>query len=277
MASSPGPAGYPAAVKRTPRRRKREWFDDDAFWRDLYPFLFSEARFADAAEEARQVLRLTRPRGKAVLDLCCGPGRVSIALAKRGYRVTGVDRTRYLLTKARARAKSRRATVEWIRKDMRDFVRPAAFDLALSMHTSFGYFDDKREDVRVLGHVLESLKPGGVFLIDVMSKERIAQIFTPATSTTLPDGTELIHRHEIFDDWTRIRNAWTILRGGKAKTYRFHHTIYSGQEMRDLMDRAGFSSVRLYGGFGGEPYGRKSLRLIAVGRRPRGRGARASS
>jgi SAM-dependent methyltransferase len=256
-------------AKRAVRRRAREWFDDDAFWRDVYPFLFSEARFDDATEETRRVLRLARPRGRAVLDLCCGPGRISIPLAKRGYRVTGVDRTRYLLAKARARARARKVAVEWIREDMRDFVRPGAFDLALSMHTSFGYFDDKREDVRVLGHILENLKPGGAFLIDLMGKERIAQIFTPATTHALPDGTELIHRHEIFDDWTRIRNAWTVLRRGKAKTYRFHHTIYSGQELRDLMERAGFAGVRLYGGFDGEPYGRKSLRLIAVGRRPR--------
>ncbi len=74
------------------QRRKREWFDDDSFWQELYPFLFPEQRFADTPEEIDKVLALTRPGGKAALDLCCGPGRCSIALAQAGFAVTGVDR-----------------------------------------------------------------------------------------------------------------------------------------------------------------------------------------
>ena len=96
-----------------------------------------------------------------MLDLCCGPGRFSIELAKRGFRVTGVDRTRFLLGKAKSREKKAGVKVEWVESDMRDFVRPGAFDLALSMFTSFGYFDDKADDLRVLRQVCESLKPGG--------------------------------------------------------------------------------------------------------------------
>ena len=251
------------------KRRRREWFDDDAFWRDVHPFLFPEAVFADAIRDAKEILRLARPQGRALLDLCCGPGRFSIALAKRKYRVTGVDRTRYFLARARARAKALGVSVEWVRQDMRDFARPGAFDLALSMFTSFGYFDDKREDLSVLRHAWESLKPGGSLLIDVMGKERLAQIFAPTTSAAMPDGTRLFQRHEIFDDWTRIRNEWTLVRRGRARTYTFHHTIYSGQELRDRMEQAGFSSVKLYGSFDGKPYGRASQRLIAVGRKPR--------
>ncbi|HEY7729168.1 MAG TPA: class I SAM-dependent methyltransferase [Candidatus Eisenbacteria bacterium] len=250
-------------------RRKREWFDDDSFWRDLYPFLFSEARVESAVEDARKLLRLVRPRGRAVLDLCCGPGRFCIPLAKRGYRVTGVDRTRLFLAKARARARAARVSVEWVRRDMRDFVRPAAFDLALSMFTSFGYFDDKREDLRVLRNVRRSLRPGGAFLIETLGKEQLARIFLPVTSDILPDGTQLVQRHAIFDDWTRIRNGWTLIRRGRAKTYTFHHTIYSGQELRDRMEEAGFVAVRLYGGLDGRAYGREAERLVAVGMRER--------
>ena len=87
-------------------RRRREWFDDDSFWRDLYPYLFPESRFANALKDADRVLALTKPKGKAVLDLCCGPGRFSIALARRRFTVTGVDRTKYFLDKARARARA---------------------------------------------------------------------------------------------------------------------------------------------------------------------------
>ena len=131
-------------------RRKKEWFDDDAFWQEMYPFMFHEQRFTVAPEEVEKALALTNPSGKAALDLCCGPGRCSIALAQTGFSVTGVDRTKYLLDKARAHANAADVKIEWVQADMRDFVRPDTFDLVLSMFTSFGYFDNKREDIALL-------------------------------------------------------------------------------------------------------------------------------
>lgn len=122
-------------------KRKKEWFDDDSFWRAFYPFMFPENRIADADGHMKKALILTKPPARTALDLCCGPGRCSIALAKRGFSVTGVDRTKYLLDKARARARAASVRIEWVQEDMRDFVRPGSFALVLSMFTSFGYFD----------------------------------------------------------------------------------------------------------------------------------------
>jgi SAM-dependent methyltransferase len=249
-------------------RRKKEWFDDDSFWSELYPFMFPEKRIADADEQIAQALALTKPVGKSVLDLCCGPGRCSIALAKKGFRVTGVDRTAYLLNKARAKARAARVKIEWVQKDMRDFVRPGSFALALSMLTSFGYFDDKQEDMTVLQNMVTSLQPGGACLIELLGKERLARILQPTNSTALPDGTVMVERHEIFDDWTRIRNEWLVIRNGRTKSFKFHHTIYSGQELRDRMERAGFVAVKLYGNLKGDTYGPDAERLVAVGRKP---------
>jgi SAM-dependent methyltransferase len=248
--------------------RKKEWFDDDSFWRDLYSFMFPEKRIADADEQIAKALALTKPAGKSVLDLCCGPGRCSIALAKRGFSVTGVDRTKDLLDKARAKARAARVNVEWVQKDMRDFVRPDSFALVLSMFTSFGYFDDRREDMIVLENMLTSLQPGGVCLIDVLGKERLARILKPTVSTLLPDGTLLVERHEIFDDWTRVRNEWLLIRKGKVKSFKFHHTVYSGLELRDRLERAGFVDVALRGNLDGDEYGPDAERLIATGRKP---------
>lgn len=248
-------------------RRKREWFDDESLWRDLYPYMFPESRFAAAIKDSAKVLRLTRPRGKDVLDLCCGPGRFSIALAKRGYRVTGVDRNRFLLNKARARARSGKAKIEWVTQDMRDFVRPGAFDLALSMFTSFGYFEDKRDDMRVLKNIATSLRPGGIFLIEMHGKEWIAHHYAAVRMDSLPGGARLIQAHEVLDDWTRLRNEWILIRRGRAKTYRFNLTIYSAQELRDRLEQAGFSDVKLYGGLDGGEYGLRANRMAAVARK----------
>ena len=251
-----------------PRPRKKEWFDDASFWRELYPFMFSKERIADADQQIAKALALTKPTGKSVLDLCCGPGRCSIALAKKGFSVTGVDKTTHLLNKARANASAAHVKVEWVQKDMRDFVRPDYFALVLSMFTSFGYFDDRQEDMTVLENMFTSLQPGAACLIEVLGKEHLAKIFQPTTSTLLSNGTMVVQRHEIFDDWTRVRNEWLIIRNGRAKGFKFHHTIYSGLELRERMERAGFVGVALHGNLDGDEYGPNAERLIAIGRKP---------
>jgi len=150
-------------------------------------------------------------------------------------------------------------------EEMRDFVRPKSFDLVLSMFTSFGYFDDKQEDVKVLENIFASLREGGCCLIDLMGRETLARIFQPTHSHDLADGSILVARHETFDDWTRIRNEWILIKVDEATTHRFHHTVYSGQELRELLERVGFKDVRLYGNLDGDEYGFESDRLIVVG------------
>jgi ubiquinone/menaquinone biosynthesis C-methylase UbiE len=87
----------------------KEWFDDDSFW----------------------IVLVAVPAGS--------PSR----LRKKGFRVTGVDRTAFLLEKARMRAAVAQVEISWVLQDMREFVRPDAFDPIISMSTSFGYFEDR--------------------------------------------------------------------------------------------------------------------------------------
>jgi ubiquinone/menaquinone biosynthesis C-methylase UbiE len=248
-------------------RRKKEWFDNEAFWRELYPYMFPEKRFTDATAQIGQVLDLTKPKGKAVLDLCCGPGRWSIPLAQQGFSVTGVDRTKFLLNAARTRAKAAEVKIEWVRADMRDFLRPDSFDLALSMLTSFGYFDRKDEDRLVLRNMFVNLKAGGVCMIDVAGKEQLARVYQPTTSDTLPNGDILVQRHRIADAWSRIHNEWILVRKGWTRSFSFHHTIYSAQELRDRLADAGFEQIKVYGSLDGDEYGPNPQRLIVVGRK----------
>ena len=245
----------------------KAWFENPAFWKSLYPVMFPDARFAAADAELDGVLALADRKIKTVLDLCCGPGRHSVALAKRGLRVTGVDRTPFLLNMAKRRAQAARVKVEWVLKDMRAFVRPKAFDLALSLFTSFGYFDDKADDLTVLRNLHASLAPGGVLVLDVASKEWVAKVFQPTVSCELPDGSLLVQRHEIIDDWSRIRNEWILIRKGRVQRFPFQHTIYSGIELKDRLLVAGFDTVTLYGGLDGSPFGINAKRLVAVARK----------
>ena len=242
-----------------------EWFDNETFWMEMYPYLFTEQRFAAAEEQIDKIFELVGFQGKTVLDLCCGPGRHSISLAKRGIQVTGVDRTAFFLEKAKEKAQAEKVSVEWVLEDMRNFIRQNAYDLVLNMFTSFGYFDDKQEDLKVLQHIHQSLKSGGACVLEMMGKEILARIFQPTGSDELPDGSILVQRREIFDDWSRIRNEWILLKEGKATSFKFHHTLYSGQELKDRFIQAGFSKVKLFGNLEGMEYGPGASRLIAVG------------
>jgi SAM-dependent methyltransferase len=180
-----------------------EWFEDEAFWRDLYPMMFSEERFRLGEEEVPKILRLTGFDGAAdlaALDLCCGPGRHALPLARRGVRVTAVDRTRYLLDRAREQARLAGLGIEFVEADMREFRREAAFDLALSLFTSFGYFAAREDDLTVLRNVRAGLRLGGAFLIDVAGKEWLARHFQPTRSATLPDGSIFIDRCTVVED-----------------------------------------------------------------------------
>ena len=245
-----------------------QWFEDESLWIDTYPYMFSPSRIAAAEAEVAQLLRLVGGEPQAVLDLCCGPGRFAIPLARRGLRVTGVDRTAFFLAKAKERAARDGVEVEWVQEDMRAFVRPGAYDLALSMFTSFGYFDDKDEDRTVLRNIYASLRPGGALVMDVAGKELVAAGFESTRSRKHADGSVVIDTREVLDDWTRIRMEWTIIRGNDVRVYTIHHTVYSGQELRDRFTAASFADVRLYGSMDGAPYDREAERLLIVGRKP---------
>lgn len=80
------------------------WFQNERFWRECYGFLFPDQAFDDGRKQVGQVQALTGVEGGDALDLCCGPGRHAVPLAQRGFRVTGVDRSPFLLATAGRRA-----------------------------------------------------------------------------------------------------------------------------------------------------------------------------
>jgi hypothetical protein len=96
--------------------------------------------------------------------------------------------------------------VEWVQADMREFRRPAAYDLALSLFTSFGFFAAPEDDLLVLRNVRHSLRPGGVLVMDLMGKENLARVFQPTRSRTLAGGAVLVERCQVVEDWTATEN-----------------------------------------------------------------------
>jgi SAM-dependent methyltransferase len=244
--------------------RNADWFSDDELWETTYPVMFPEKRFADSERETEEILSLIGRSKGAVLDLACGPARIAAPLAARGFAVTGVDRSPFLLARAKERAVEFGVALELVHSDMRDFVRPSAFDIALNLFTAFGYFRDDDDNQRVLDNVLASLRPGGVFVLDAMGKETLARIFNPSACDDMPGGGLFIRRSQAVDSWSRMENEWILVRDGVQRSFRLDHWIYSGREISQMMARAGFADVRVYGDYLGTPYGPGAKRLVVV-------------
>ena len=189
-------------------KQSQKWHDDEKFWETFEDTLFSEDRIAQADAEVDQLIGLTAVDAPvSVLDMCCGVGRHSIELARRGHTVTAVDRTRGFLQSARSRARQAGVDVELVHSDIRTFCRSESYDLAINLFTSFGYFEDRDDDRLALKNIWASLRPGGQFVIDLMGKEVLAGIFREKNWDRLDDAL-LLQERRICDDWSWIENRW---------------------------------------------------------------------
>ena len=240
------------------------WYDQDSFWDEVAPFLFNEQRLLGTAKEIDLLIELTGMQpGMQVLDMPCGVGRHACELAQRGFQVTAVDRTAAYLKRAEQLASESGVQIEFIQEDMRAFRRPGAFDLALNLFTSFGYFVDLDDERGVLANYFHSLKPGGKLVMEMMGKEILARIFQQKTWQEL-DGLLFLQERQISDGWDWIENRWIIIKDCHRRDLSLGHRLYSAVELRTMIQEAGFSQVRQYGGMDGIPYDQNALSLIAL-------------
>ena len=246
---------------------KEPWHEDDSLWETWGPLMFTPQRIADAVEEVTKIIKLLSIQpGSSILDLCCGIGRHSLELARRGYQVTGVDRTRGYLDKARKQAEEEGLNIEFVQEDMRLFSRPDAFNNVISMFTSFSYFEDPQEDKRVVENVYESLKVGGGFIIHMHGKETLAKIFTERDWYEYKDdGVIVLQERKVSKNWSWMENRWIMLRGSERIETELSHRLYAGSEIAALLHDCGFSRVDVYGDLEGNPYDHTARMLVVVG------------
>ncbi len=202
-----------------------------------------------------------------MLDACCGPGRHALALASLGFRVHGVDRTAPYLEIARQGAASEGLEVTFVQEDVRTFRRENRFEAAISLYTSFGYFEDPADDVRVLSNLCASVHSGGKVLMEMSGKEVLARVFRERNWSEPESGVLFLEERALHCGWERIANRWILVRNGERHEQRFSIRVYSGVELKALMLSAGFSAVELYGTLDGGPYDGTARRLVAVGTR----------
>jgi len=243
---------------------EKPWHEQDVFWEDFAPVLFSRERILAAGEEAEQLVSLLDLRpGIRICDLCCGVGRHSLELARRGFKVTGVDRTGFYLKEADKNAQAGNISIEFIQQDMRNFCQSSAFDVVLNMFTSFGYFEDKDDDKRVLKNIHKSLKRNGKLLMELIGKEVLARIFRER-DWRQEDGFIILEERKLGRNWDFVENNWIMLKGARRYEWRFSHRIYSAVELCDLLKECGFEPLEVYGDLNGSSYDHKAKRLVVL-------------
>lgn len=247
-----------------------DWHEEAEFWELFGGTLFDAASWESADEQVAQIEALLGIEpGLRVLDLCCGPGRHAIALARRGYRVLGVDRTEHFLEEARRRADEEGVDLDLAHADMREFVEEEAFDVAVNLFTSFGYFEDPDEDRRVLRNMFDSLVPGGRVLLEMGGKEVIARIFQPRQWRER-EGDFYLYERRITRDWGWIENRWIHIDVDERKEYTVGHRLYSAVELEASLEDVGFEDLAAYGALDGRPYDTEAERLVVAGTKPGG-------
>lgn len=211
-------------------------------------------------------------RSDTILDCPCGYGRHSIALAEKGFGVTGVDINDFFLTIAREQVQKRGLnTCRFLKQDMRSVDFTEAFNAVINMFYSFGFFTQEEDNARVVHNFHRALKPDGAFLMHthITLPKIMSGDYKRHEIRTLQSGNKL----ELFRDYDpttkRENGQWFIIYpdGTKKVSEPYSMRIYSTEEFTDLCRRAGFNEVKVYGDWDGTPYQDSSPLVIAVAKK----------
>jgi SAM-dependent methyltransferase len=217
----------------------KTWFKD-WFNTQQYLDLYKHRDDTDAKKIITLLFKnINLSKGSHCLDLACGNGRHSILFAKKGYNVTGIDLSPYLINQAKQRLKKNTGITEnlnFIIKDMRKIGYKNKFDLIVNLFSSFGYFESDRENFKVIKGISDALKPGGYFLFDFLNKEHLMRTLIPYDIKVLNKNAYLQIRR--FENSFVIKNIFIIQSNKEDKTVKIHHyfekiRLYSLDDFRN--------------------------------------------
>lgn len=189
----------------------------------------------------------------AVLDLCCGHGRHSLELARRGLKnIHGLDRSRYLIRKAKNQANKEGLSIKFREGDARRMFFPDdSFDFGLILGNSFGYFETIKDDLRVLKEVFRKIKPHGKLLIDVSDGDFMRDNFQPRSWEWIDRKSFVCRERSLSLDGQRLisREIISDVAGGVVVDQFYSERLYNRQNLSKLLEEVGFSDVTFHGEF----------------------------
>jgi SAM-dependent methyltransferase len=227
-----------------------EWFGQD--YLDIY-----QHRDETEAERAIELIaiNLAGRRIDRVLDLACGAGRHTKVLRERWWTV-GLDLSMSLLRVAHRESPDG----AYVRADMRELpFADESFDLVVNLFTSFGYFNDDSEHVRVLACVSDSMKHGGILVIDYLNASQVRRELV-AYDERVENGITIEQRRAISSDDRFVEKTITLRERGKEYIERVR--LLSPRDLQRMLVAAGFKVNKLFGDYSGVEWSEESPRTI---------------
>jgi SAM-dependent methyltransferase len=222
-----------------------EWFERS--FREDYVLVYRHRDDSAANEEIANLLeRLPiRQQGK-VLDLCCGSGRHSRALARRGYEVVGIDLSPVLLQLAEE--KNQYPQLRFARYDMRDIPFQNEFDIVVNLFTSFGYFSTDAENAKVVRNMARALKPGGEVIIDYLNPAYVKDHLVPHSVKEVA-GMMIEEERWIQDGFVKKRILIRDESTEEPREYLEQVRLFSVDQMVTMLEDAGFGQIQVFGNY----------------------------
>jgi D-alanine-D-alanine ligase len=227
------------------------------WWRTLFNSIYLKTD-GDVVENnkntGQEIDMLVRHAGlqlnDRILDLCCGQGRHSLELARRGFKnVTGVDRSRYLIRLAKKRARKEGLPVNFHEGDARKFRLPEnTFHCVSLMGNSFGYFDREEDDVQVLEAVKRVLVPSGLIVMDLADGEWIKAHFDKRSWEWIDEDHFVCRERSLSADGRRLISREVVVHAEKGviADQFYAERLYSRDQIRELLESSGFGAVRFF-------------------------------
>jgi SAM-dependent methyltransferase len=183
------------------------------------------------------------PLAACLLDLCCGAGHLTRALAGRGYLVTGLDGSAEMLRYTRENAPG----AEFICADARTFSSPPSFDAALSTFDSLNHILTLEELLRVFQNVHGALVPGGVFVFDLNMEEAYRTQWHKSSAVVEADHIFIV-QGGYHPDERLGRTEVVMLRELSDAQWRRSDVLlwrgYSHAKVKSALGQVGFEPVR---------------------------------
>lgn len=231
-------------------------------------------KFVDYPEWVNYVERIFKRfqvTPKRLLDVACGSGIPTILLAKRGYRLIGVDRSKEMLE---VLLKKRGGLpIEAICADIRNFALAEPVDAAISLYDSINYLLTEDDLRRCFGCVYRALISGGVFVFDMNTIYGLAEFWgTRTMSRETPEITSIWQNR--FDPETRVSTLHLVF-GEKEPDGTFREKFeeiheeraYTENEVRRALEAAGFAESHFYHHGSFLPVGPRTTRMMVVARK----------
>ena len=237
-------------------------------------------RHRDLAEAERAIetiaARLELNPGHRLLDLCCGPGRHMVFLARKVRRVVGLDLSSVLLAQARLHwadffqtGQAAHPFAMLVRGTMRQLpFAGASFDRVVNLFTSFGYFEDPGHNQAVMDEVARLLRPGGRFVIDHINRPALLATLQAQSERTLENGQRLLERRRWDHRSERvIKDVLCLDPDGRQRQWYESVRVYTLDQIEAMLTRAGMEPVDRLGSYNGEALADESSRMIVFARK----------